>query len=167
MPILSDLDVAKRFFYLRKTCFRGMLRYNKKGNFNIPFGHYKKIDYSQLLDDSYFKLLKNTTILNRSFEEIFQDYNNSNNFMFLDPPYDSVFNNYNGNAFCKSQHELLFECFKSTNNKCLLVLGKTSFVENLYKNYIYFEYPVRYRFKLYSGGASKDSSTIHFLIKNF
>jgi DNA adenine methylase Dam len=42
MSIESPLDVAKRFFYLRKTCYRGMLRYNKSGHFNIPFGRYKK-----------------------------------------------------------------------------------------------------------------------------
>ena len=35
------LDNAKRFYYLRKTCFRGMLRYNSKGEFNIPYGRYK------------------------------------------------------------------------------------------------------------------------------
>jgi DNA adenine methylase len=34
MPIKNTLDVAKRFFYLRKTCYRGMLRYDKNGGFN-------------------------------------------------------------------------------------------------------------------------------------
>ena len=34
-----------RFYYLRKTCFRGMLRYNKKGKFNIPFGRYKTYNF--------------------------------------------------------------------------------------------------------------------------
>ena len=41
MIIKDKLDNAKRFYYQRKTCFRGMLRYNKNGNFNIPFGRYK------------------------------------------------------------------------------------------------------------------------------
>jgi len=166
MPISCNLDVAKRFFYLRKTCFRGMLRYNKSGTFNIPFGHYKKIDYSYLADNSYLKLLQNTDIFNYSFEEIFKIYNNPKNFMFLDPPYDSVFNNYNGQAFCIEKHELLFNCFKSSNNKCLLILGKTAFIENLYKEYIYDEYLVKYRFKLYSGRVGKKPST-HLIIRNY
>ena len=42
------LDNAKRFYYLRKTCFRGMLRYNKKGKFNIPFGRYKTYNYETI-----------------------------------------------------------------------------------------------------------------------
>ena len=39
------LDNAKRFYYLRKTCYRGMLRYNKNGGFNIPFGRYKTYNF--------------------------------------------------------------------------------------------------------------------------
>ena len=35
MTISNSLDNAKRFYYQRKTCFRGMLRYNKHGKFNI------------------------------------------------------------------------------------------------------------------------------------
>lgn len=167
MPISCDLDVAKRFFYLRKTCFRGMLRYNKNGRFNIPFGHYKKINYSCLLDDSYFRLLQSTTIFNLSFDEIFKLYNSSKNFLFIDPPYNSVFNNYNGDAFGKAEHELLFDCFQSTENKCLLILGKTDFIESLYKNYIHFEYPVKYRFKLYSGRITNSLPATHLLIKNY
>ena len=41
--IKSALDNACRFFYQRKTCFRGMLRYNQKGRFNITFGRYKTL----------------------------------------------------------------------------------------------------------------------------
>ena len=48
MVINNYLDNAKRFFYQRKTCYRGMLRYNKKGKFNIPFGRYKKCNYEDL-----------------------------------------------------------------------------------------------------------------------
>jgi DNA adenine methylase len=167
MTISCDLDVAKRFFYLRKTCFRGMLRYNKSGKFNIPFGHYKKINYSCLLDDSFFRLFQNTDIYNFSFDEIFKLYNSPNNFLFIDPPYDSAFNNYNGDTFDKVQHELLFDCFQSTKNKCLLILGKTDFTEDLYRNYIHLEYPVKYRFKLYSGRVANNLSTTHLLIKNY
>jgi DNA adenine methylase len=63
-----------------------MLRYNKDGKFNIPFGKYKTINYSELLNPSYESLLSRTEILSESFETIFQNYNDENNFMFLDPP---------------------------------------------------------------------------------
>jgi DNA adenine methylase len=56
MKIISMLDSAKRFYYQRKTCFRGMLRYNKKGEFNIPFGKYKTLNYESLKDKNYENL---------------------------------------------------------------------------------------------------------------
>ena len=36
----TPTEKAFQFYYLRKTCYRGMLRYNKKGKFNIPYGRY-------------------------------------------------------------------------------------------------------------------------------
>ena len=167
MSIESPLDVAKRFFYLRKTCYRGMLRYNKSGHFNIPFGRYKKINFSDLLDGRYEKLLRNTTIHNTSFEPMFTKYNDENNFFFLDPPYDCVFNNYNGNAFDKKNHQLLFDKFSKTKNKCLLILNKTDFLVNLYKNYIFDEYEQQYSFKLHSGRVKSVVTNKHLIICNY
>ena len=59
-----------------------MLRYNKKGKFNIPFGRYKTYNYENLKNTNYEDLLKRTEIFNKSFEHIFNNYNDSNNFMF-------------------------------------------------------------------------------------
>ena len=56
MLINDDLDLAKRFYYQRKTCFRGITRYNKKGQFNICFGRYKSINFEELLNGEYEKL---------------------------------------------------------------------------------------------------------------
>jgi DNA adenine methylase len=46
------LDNAKRFYYLRKTCFRGMLRYNSQGKFNIPYGRYKTYNFEEIKNQS-------------------------------------------------------------------------------------------------------------------
>jgi len=128
MTISSILDNAKRFYYQRKTCFRGMLRYNKEGKFNIPFGKYKTINYNELLNKDYEDLLKNTEIKNTSFEYIFENYNDENNFMFLDPPYDSEFTDYGYCKFGKDEQKKLAELFKETKIKCLMVIGKTKFI---------------------------------------
>jgi DNA adenine methylase len=166
MPTLCRLDTAKRFFYLRKTCYRGMLRYNKKGIFNVPFGRYKTIDFSSLLNPSYSELLQKTHILNVSFEKVFALYNHPKNFMFLDPPYDSIFNNYSGENFIRDQHKVLFDCFSSTKNKCLLVLGKTDFTESLYENYICSEYSTKYPLQLHSSRINKGHAN-HLIIRNY
>lgn len=167
MPIHDSLDNAKRFYYQRKTCFRGMLRYNKNGKFNIPFGRYKTINYSELQNKDYETLLARTEVLCKSFEYIFENYNHENNFMFLDPPYDSEFTDYGYCQFGKKEQEKLAKCFKETKIKCLMVIGKTAFIQELYKDYIVDEYDKNYRFKLYDGRVGDEINTKHLVIKNY
>jgi DNA adenine methylase len=161
------LDNAKRFYYLRKTCFRGMLRYNRKGEFNIPFGRYKNFNFEDIKNKDYETLLKRTDIFNKDFKYIFDKYNNSKNFMFLDPPYDSEFTDYGYCTFGKDEHQTLAKCFKSTKIKCLMIIGKTSFIEDLYKDYIVDAYDKKYRFKLHSGRIGSEINTQHLVIKNY
>ena len=167
MIINDSLDRAKRFYYQRKTCFRGMLRYNKHGKFNIPFGKYKTINYSQIINKDYETLLGRTEILNKGFEDLFQNYNDENNFMFLDPPYDSEFTDYGYCQFGKEEQQKLALLFKNTKIKCLMVIGKTKFIEELYNGYIVAEYDKKYRFKLYDNRIGDEINTKHLIIKNY
>lgn len=167
MDIKDFIDNAKKFYYLRKTCFRGMLRYNKKGKFNIPFGQYKKINFTSLQNKEYENLLSKTTILCESFLHIFQNYNDEKNFMFLDPPYDSEFTDYGYCQFGKKDQEQLAKCFKETKIRCLMIIGKTKFIEDLYQGYIVDEYDKNYRFKLYQGRVGEEINTKHLIIKNY
>jgi DNA adenine methylase len=167
MIVKNELDNSKRFYYLRKTCFRGMLRYNKNGKFNIPFGKYKKINFDDLKNKNYEKILKNTEIYNKDFEYIFEKYNDSNNFMFLDPPYDSEFTDYGYCKFGKEEQLKLYKLFSTTKIKCLMIIGKTDFIENLYKEYIVDEYDKKYKFKLYAGRINDNINNKHLIIKNY
>lgn len=165
--INNPLDNAKRFYYLRKTCYRGMMRYNSNGGFNIPYGKYKSINFEDLKNPKYEELLKNTDIYNGDFEQIFEKYNDNTNFMFLDPPYDSKFTNYGYCQFGKEEHKKLAECFKNTNIRCLMIIGKTDFISELYSGYIVGEYKKKYRFKLHSGRIGSEIDTKHLIIKNY
>ena len=167
MKINDALDTAKRFYYQRKTCFRGMLRYNKNGKFNIPFGRYKTINYSEIMNKDYETLLGRTEILNKGFDYIFENYNDENNFMFLDPPYDSEFTDYGYCQFGKEEQKKLALLFKNTEIKCLMVIGKTKFIEELYNGYIVGEYDKKYRFKLYDNRIGDEINTKHLIIKNY
>lgn len=167
MIINDKLDSAKRFYYQRKTCFRGMLRYNKNGKFNIPFGRYKTINYKDLKNKDYELLLNKTQILNKDFNYIFENYNDENNFMFLDPPYDSEFTDYGYCQFGKKEQEELATLFKNTKIKCLMIIGKTKFIEDLYKDYIIDEYDKKYKFKLYDNRIGDEINIKHLIIKNF
>ena len=161
------LKIAQKFYYLRKTCFRGMLRYNSKGEFNIPYGRYKTYNFEELKNKNYENLLNKTKILNKNFEFIFNNYNDENNFMFLDPPYDSEFTDYGYCKFDKEEHNKLAKLFKETKIKCLMVIGKTEFIQNLYKDYIVDEYDKKYKFKLHSGRIGDEINTKHLIIKNY
>ena len=167
MVIDNYLDNAKRFFYLRKTCYRGMMRYNNSGKFNIPFGRYKTYNYDILLDKTYENLFENTQIECRDFSHVFDNFNDEKNFMFLDPPYDSTFTNYGYCSFGRVEQEKLATYFKQTKIRCLMVIGKTPFIEELYKDYIVDEYDKKYRFKLHSNRIGEEINTKHLVIKNF
>lgn len=163
----NSLDNACRFFYQRKTCFRGMMRYNKNGKFNIPFGRYKTYNYSEIESQKYIDIFKNCQILNSSFEEVMEKNNSPENFCFLDPPYDSPFTDYGYCKFGKDEHIKLAEIFKKTKMKCLMVIGKTDFITDLYSGYISEEYPKKYRFKIHSGRVGDEINKMHLVIKNY
>lgn len=167
MEVHNELENAQRFYYQRKTCFRGMLRYNKNGRFNIPYGKYKTVNFNDLTNQAYEKLLSKTEILNQGFDQIFELYNDENNFMFLDPPYDSEFTDYGYCQFGKKEHQQLATLFKTTKNKCLLIIGKTPFIEQLYQGYIVSEYDKKYKFKFYNNRVGTEINTKHLIIKNY
>jgi DNA adenine methylase len=168
MEVETPLDNAKRFYYLRKTCYRGMLRYNKKGKFNIPFGRYKTVNYEEVKNDGYRRALGGASVLNESFEKVFELHGQDPNaFFFLDPPYDSEFTDYGYCSFGKDEHRKLAECFKEAKAKCMIVIGKTPFIEELYGDYIKHEYPKKYRFKLHSNRVGDEINTNHVVITNY
>jgi DNA adenine methylase len=163
----TQLEEACKFYYLRKTCYRGMLRYNKKGEFNIPFGRYETINYSALEDARYRELLNRTIVRNGSFLDIFRDYDDPNTFIFLDPPYDSTFTDYGYCSFGRDEQVQLANVFKTTKSKCLMIIGKTDFIVDLYRDYIVGEYPKKYKFKLHSGRVGEEINTMHLIIRNY
>ncbi len=160
----SDIDVASRFYYLRKTCFRGLARYNKSGGFNVPFGHYVIFDNKELLNDDYKKRLSETEIYNKDFSFTFDRYNDEGNFIFIDPPYHNTFSNYNSSGFNDEQHLKLSKHFKNSKSKCLMVIGKTDYIVDLYKDYIIEEYDKKYAITTHTDVVN---GSLHLIVKNY
>lgn len=123
------------YFFINKTSYSGMIRYNKKGEFNVPFGRYRNLN-TQLLTKKHHELLRTAEIYNGSYKEIFA-MAKQDDFMFLDPPYDCQFTDYgNGAEFTEAQHRELSEEYKKLNCKALMIVSKTPLMEELYKDYI-------------------------------
>lgn len=163
----NKFEEALQFYYLRKTCFRGMLRYNANGKFNIPYGRYKTINIEELKNEDYHNVMLNTEILNKDFSYVFDNYNSKDNFAFIDQPYDSVFTDYGYCEFKRDDQERLANYFKTTDIKCLMVVGETDYITQLYDGYIVDSYPKKYKFKIHSGRVGDDINTNHLIIKNF
>lgn len=77
---------AGRTLYLNRTCFNGMYRVNRAGNFNVPIGTKTNCTFDCDQFENYSKALKGAEILSADFESIVIKAN-KNDFIFIDPPY--------------------------------------------------------------------------------
>ena len=93
---LSDSkNAAELFYYLNRTCFNGLCRFNRKGEFNVPFGRYKTINYTRDFR-AYSDVLGGWDFLCADFESLPVD---SGDFIYADPPYDVEFRQYSSDGF--------------------------------------------------------------------
>lgn len=77
------------FFFLTRTCINGKIRFNKKGEFNSAVHHKRNGINPETMKNIIFDWsdrIKNTTFINQPYEDILI-YVNSNDFVYLDPPY--------------------------------------------------------------------------------
>ena len=134
------------YFFINKTAYSGMIRYNAKGEYNVPYGRYKNFN-TKLITDEHYELLKRTEIYNCDYSKIF-DMVENDDFVFLDPPYDCVFSDYGNEAyrdgFGEDEHRRLANDFANLPCKALLVIGKTALTEELYGKHIIDEYDKSY-----------------------
>ena len=91
---LTPVEKASRIIYLNKTCYNGLFRVNRAGEFNTPFGHYKN---PNIVNETVLKAVNN--YFNKAnilfyctdFEEVLYKVKKGD-FVYLDPPYDPVSN---------------------------------------------------------------------------
>jgi DNA adenine methylase len=157
---------ALLYFFMNKTAYSGMIRYNSKGEFNVPYGRYANLN-TALVTVEHNKLLANTEIYNLDYAAIFQ-MADKDDFIFLDPPYDCIFSDY-GNieykeGFTESNHVELANQFKKLSCKALMVIGKTTLTESLYKEMIVEEYGKTYSVNIRNRFKAEAK---HILISNY
>jgi DNA adenine methylase len=128
------------FFFMRNYAYSGMFRYSNKGEFNVPYGGIaynrklmsKKLNYyrSKPLQDHF----ADTKIYNLDFEVFLRETNpTEEDFVFLDPPYDSEFSTYAQNAFTRDDQERLANyMINECTAKWMMIIKNTDFIYNLY-----------------------------------
>ena len=128
------------FFFMRNYAYSGMFRYSSKGEFNVPYGGIaynsklltKKLNY--YCSKPLLSHFADAHIYNLDFEVFLRETNpNENDFVFLDPPYDSEFSTYAQNAFTKAdQKRLASYLINECKAKWMMIIKNTDFIYNLY-----------------------------------
>ena len=130
---LTNIEAAARTIFLNRTCFNGLYRVNKLGQFNVPFGRYKN---PKIIDEDALKaaseLLGNTTILCGDYKKVLKENARPGDFIFLDPPYLPVseyadFKRYTKEQFYEEDHvELAAEVKRLHELGCHVILTNSN-----------------------------------------
>lgn len=98
-------EAAQLFYYLNRTGYNGLCRFNSRGEFNVPFGKYKRVSYAQNFD-RYRDIFRQWEFTCLDFKEIAFD---SSDFIYADPPYDVEFTRYTKEDFSWTDQVALAE----------------------------------------------------------
>ena len=138
----AKANVAFCFVVMRELCFSSMFRFSRSGHFNVPYGGitYNNKDFSKKIiywmSEEVQTHLANTLIQNLDFEDFFKTHSfDKDDWIFLDPPYDTEFSTYDQNTFDRECQERLASCLREVDAKFLLIVKNTPFVYDLYKEY--------------------------------
>lgn len=142
---LSAVQQAARFIYLNKTCFNGLYRENRQGQFNVSYGKYKNpnfVNASGIRSMSQYFNSANIIFSSIDFSLVLNNLP-TGTFVYLDPPYDPIsetsnFTSYTRYGFTKEDHIRLRECcdaLTARGIKFMLSNSDTDFIRSLYAGY--------------------------------
>lgn len=137
---------AALYFYINKTAYSGMIRYNAKGEFNVPFGRYPNLN-TNILTEQHHLLLQRAEIYNTDYCDIF-NLAQPDDFIFLDPPYDCAFSDYGNeeykDGFNEDSHRRLAQDFRNLPCPAMMIIGRTNLTTELYGDLVKDEYGKKY-----------------------
>jgi DNA adenine methylase len=91
----KSAEAAQLFYYLNRTGYNGLCRFNQSGEFNVPFGRYKTVNYAVSFS-SYRTLFRHWKFTNDDLENLNVS---GEDFIYADPPYDVEFTTYSAGGF--------------------------------------------------------------------
>ena len=141
---LPKAQAAARTIFLNKTCFNGLYRVNKKGQFNVPFGKYKN---PKICDENGLRaaseILKKAEIICGDYLLVLEHYAQPGDFIFLDPPYLPIsdysdFKRYTKEQFYEEDHVELAKMVMTLHERgCYVILTNSNhpLVHELYAHF--------------------------------
>jgi DNA adenine methylase len=139
LAVADEMHMAL-FFYLREFCYSSMFRYNRDGDFNVPYGgaSYNRKNFLQKIDYLRSEALQETMqaamLYNMDFEAFLEAIETSaDDFMFVDPPYDTEFSTYANNDFNLSDQKRLADYLLNVyKGRFMVIIKNTDFIYKLY-----------------------------------
>ncbi len=140
---LSLAERAARVIYLNKTCYNGLYRENRRGEFNVPFGRYKN---PTICDEPNLRaaarVLQGVDIARRRFDTVL-DYAKAGDFVYFDPPYHPLsatanFTAYDRRGFGPDDQRQLRDVFAALGERgvrAMLSNSDTPFIRELYDGF--------------------------------
>lgn len=157
----SEHATAQLFYYLNRTGYNGLCRFNKSGGYNVPFGRYGKINY-QTDFAPYQSVLADWEFSNKDFAELAV---NKNDFIYADPPYDVPFRQYAQQGFGWDDQVRLAEWAVEQNGLVVISNQATDRIIKLYERFgfklKYFDAPRRISCKANARNTAKEVIATH------
>jgi DNA adenine methylase len=122
-------EAAQLFYYLNRTCYNGLCRFNRLGHFNVPFGRHNTIKYVRDFPE-FPALMADWTFTTGDFETIAL---RPDDFIYADPPYDVEFTQYSKEAFGWEEQVRLAEWLAAHPGPVVLSNQATPRVVKLYE----------------------------------
>jgi DNA adenine methylase len=124
-------EAAQLFYYLNRTGYNGLCRFNRSGRFNVPFGRHETINYARDFD-IYTEAMAGWQFTTGDFQAIDLQ---PDDFVYADPPYDVEFTQYSKEAFGWDEQVRLAEWLASHPGPVVLSNQATDRIKKLYRSY--------------------------------
>lgn len=125
----KTVEAAGLFYYLNRTGYNGLCRFNSKGRFNVPFGRYTHIGYRPDFAE-YKSAFAKWEFTNTDFERIAVA---DDDFIYADPPYDVEFTHYSQGGFGWEEQERAAEWLSKHRGPVVLSNQATPRIVKLYR----------------------------------
>jgi DNA adenine methylase len=122
-------EAASLFYYLNRTAFNGLCRFNQQGAFNVPFGQFTKIGYRHDFSE-YRDIFASWHFTSTDLEDVPLE---DGDFVYADPPYDVEFRQYAKDGFDWADQERTAEWLARHGGPVILVNQATARIEALYR----------------------------------
>ncbi|MGV4530378.1 DNA adenine methylase [Ornithobacterium rhinotracheale] len=171
---LSEVERASRVIYLNKTCYNGLYRVNNAGEFNSPYGKYKKpniVNEPVLKAVSKYLNLNNISIYNKDYSKVLNEIP-ENSFVYLDPPYHPISDSSNFTGYIKGGWDVfdqiklkdICEELDARGIKFLLSNSSADLIKELYAHYDICKVKAN---RAVNSNASRRGEVEELLIKNY